>query len=113
MSENIKRMLAEREKAAEAHAAALRREINRRIVETAKAKFTAAFQRQVRFHRARTNPAFLPLPLETLATCEGAELAADPGWDAERAWTYSETRARAVAEADAELDRRLSGVAPR
>lgn len=112
MSEVIKRMLAEREKAEQAHEAALRRELVRRMVETRKAKFVIAFTRQQRFYRERYKPgsdALPKLPLDTYALCEGAELASDPGWDAERAWNYSETRQAAIAEVEVELERRREG----
>ena len=106
MSEAIARMLRDREIAADAAQAGLARELNRRIVEVQKAKFVAAFNRQARYHRRNTHTILPPMPIETLAVCEGADLAADPGWDAERAWRYSETRQRAINEVEAELERR-------
>ncbi|MEO6360565.1 MAG: hypothetical protein ABIO43_08340 [Sphingomicrobium sp.] len=104
-------MLADRERAAQTHDLALRRELTRRIVDSTKQKFVTAFVRQQRFYRVRTSANLPPLPIETLAVCEAVELAADPGWDAERAWKYSESRQLAVDAVDAEFERRqaLSG----
>lgn len=85
MSDRIKAMLADREKAARAHEAGLRRELNRRIVEAARAKFAAAFERQQRYERVRASATLPPLPIETEAVCEAVYLAQDPGWDADRA----------------------------
>jgi hypothetical protein len=109
MSEAIKRMLHEREQAGRAHEAGLRRELVRRLVEARKQLFVHAFERMQRYHRARSFSRHSPvpnMPLETMAVCEGAELAADQGWLAERAWQFSETRERALAEVEAELERR-------
>lgn len=106
MSEAIKKMLADRERANDAFALGLRKELNRRILEAPKARFIASFNRQARFYRVKTNDKLPRLPLETMAICEGADLAVDPGWNAERAWNYSETRQRAVAEVEAEIERR-------
>ena len=106
MTAAIKRMLADREQATETHELALRRELNRRIVEAAKLKFTSSFARQQRFYRSRYSSVLPALPIETLAACEAAELASDPGWDAERAWNFSETRQRAIAEVALEIERR-------
>jgi hypothetical protein len=108
MSDAIKQMLEDRERAREAHDMGLRRELIRRLVDSRKARFVTSFQRQARYYRERhdNNGRSPRLSLDTEAVCEGADLAQDPGWDAERAWRFSLTREKAIAEVEAELERR-------
>lgn len=106
MSEAIRQMLRDRAAGREAHLAGLRRELVRRLIEARKAKFVAAFNRQQRYYRASTDRG-PKLSLDAAVECEAAHLAMDPGWDAERAWRYSESRQAAVEEVEAELDRRV------
>lgn len=105
MSEGIKRMLAEQARAGDLRLGALRRELARRIVESRRAKFIAAFERQQRYHRMKTGRG-PNMDLDVRAACEAAELAQDPGWGADRAWRFSETRDACLAEVEAELERR-------
>lgn len=105
MSEAIRRMLADRAEGEQASEAGLRRELVRQLVQARKAKFVAAFERQQRYYRMATGrgPQML---LDPRAECEAVHLAMDPGWGAERAWQYSETRQACVAEVEAEIERR-------
>lgn len=105
MSQAIKDMLADRERAADAHEVGLRRELNRRLVDTRKSLFVAAFERQQRWHRMQHQGGAKLTP-DAMAVCEGAELAIDPGWDAERAWRFSVTREAALQQVQDELDKR-------
>lgn len=105
VSERIRRMLAERETAKQASEAGLRRELHRRLVEARKAKFVAAFERQQRYYRGTSGRGPKQL-IDAAVECEAAHLAMDPGWGAERAWTYSESRDACLAEVEAELERR-------
>jgi hypothetical protein len=107
VSEGLKRLLKDIERGKSAREAGLRRELIRRLVETRKAKFVAAFTRQQRYYREQGKREGPRLSLEAQAECEGMHLATDPGWDAERAWNYSETRQQAIAELEAEVERRL------
>jgi hypothetical protein len=107
MSEGLKRLLKDIERGKNAREVGLRRELIRRLVETRKAKFVAAFTRQQRYYRDKGKTEGPRLSLEAQAECEGMDLAQDPGWDAERAWNYSETRQQAIAQLEAEVERRL------
>lgn len=105
MSETIRRMLRQRDDAAKAHEAGLRRELVRRLVTARKDRFVAAFNRQARYYRAGTGRG-PKLSVDAAVECEAAHLAMDPGWDAERAWRYAEARDACLAEVEAELERR-------
>lgn len=98
-------MLADRAKADAARDLGLSNELYRQLVDARKARFVAAFNRQARYYRATAGRG-QPVTLDTAAECEAAHLASDPGWDAERAWNYSESRDAAMAEMQAELARR-------
>lgn len=105
MSEGIKRMLVDRQRAETARGKGLKNELYRRLVEVRKASFVAAFDRHARYHRAVAGQG-PKVSIDTAVVCEAAILAMDPGWDAERAWNFSECRQAALAEAQGELERR-------
>lgn len=106
MSANLRQMLADIARGKDARERGLRRELIRRMIETRKSRFVGTFTRQQRYYRAATDKG-PKLSIDAACEAEAAHLAMDPGWDAERAWNYSETRQAAIDELEAEVARRL------
>lgn len=91
MSEAIRQLQRDWERARRAEEAGLSRELRRQLVDPVRLAFVASFRLQQRY---QAEPA--ALPLDQYAIAEGADLAADPGWDANRAWLHSESRKDAI-----------------
>lgn len=93
MSEAIRQLQRDWEKAARAEEAGLTRELRRQVLQPVRRAFAASFRLGQRY---RTKPD--SLSLDQYAIAEGADLAQDPGWDADRAWLHSEARKEALLE---------------
>lgn len=95
----LRQFLAERERGADVWRAARRRELLADVLLPRKHAFLAAFRLAQRYHSGQR------LAPTDYAMAEAMWLASDPGWDAERAWNYSETRRQGLVELSA-LERR-------